>query len=363
MAKKELGYVEMEWVCPRCGSRNPGALTTCATCGGPQPQDVKFRQREGQELIQGEQAQKIAQSAADVHCAFCGTRNKADAAVCIQCGADLKDAVRRESGEVVGAFSTVPVPDRACPNCGQMNPAGAQRCSKCGAALPAPEAPLPSVSPVPVVPPLKRSPWLIIVGIVGVIAVVILCLVLFSALGRTETVAATVQNIAWETRLSVEALQPVQLQGWQADIPSDAEVGTCEYRYAYTSSEAQPVSTEVCGTPYTVDQGTGFGQVVQDCSYETYARYCDYTVTQWVTVDQLLLQGSDLTPKLPDASLADGQRAGATSATYTILFLTDQGVQSWRTTNLDLFLLAQPGSRWSLEIDRSGNVVNAQPES
>ncbi|OGN82478.1 MAG: hypothetical protein A2X24_02295 [Chloroflexi bacterium GWB2_54_36] len=365
MAKKQLGYVEMEWVCPRCGSKNPGPQKTCSTCGGPQPQDVKFQQREGQELIQGEDAKTIAQGAPDVHCAFCGTRNKADALVCIQCGADLKEAKKRESGEVMGAFSSVPVPDRPCPSCGQMNPAGAQRCSNCGASLAVPPVPTlqaPIQQADTLRKPVKMSPLVKIIGIIGLIGLLILCVVLAISAGRTETVSGSVQNTSWTTQLMIEEFQPVTAQGWANDIPSDAEVGACEYRYSYTADEPQPVSTEVCGTPYSVDQGTGFGEVVQDCVYETYADYCEYTVSQWVAVDQLSLQGSDLFPQLPQAALVSNQRAGESSAIYTIQFNTDQGVLELRTSDLNLYQQAQIGSRWSLEIDGSGNIVNAQPE-
>lgn len=58
MAKKQLGYVEMEWVCPRCGSKNPGPQKTCTNCGGPQPKEVKFQQREGQQLIKERRPKK-----------------------------------------------------------------------------------------------------------------------------------------------------------------------------------------------------------------------------------------------------------------------------------------------------------------
>lgn len=361
MAKKTLGYVEMEWICPRCGSKNPGPQKTCSTCGGPQPVEVKFQQRKAQQLIKGEEAEKIAQARPDVHCSFCGARNQWDAVVCVQCGADLKGAQQRTQGEVAGAFSSAPAPDKPCPSCGQLNPAGALRCSNCGASMEAAAAPvLPSAGAKK---PLKLSPALLAVGIIGVIALVVLCIVLASSSGKTETVSAAVQSTSWMTQVAVEAFQPVSRQGWLTDIPAEAQMGVCEYRFAYTSSEPQPVSTEVCGTPYTIDQGTGFGQVVQDCEYEVYAEYCDYTINEWVEADRLQLQGSDLFPQLPQAALASDERLGDSNAVYTILFDTGQGVLPYETTDLYLFQQAQPGSRWQLEINRSGKVVSAQPES
>lgn len=358
MAKKKLGYVEMEWICPRCGSKNAGPQKTCTTCGGPQPGDVKFQQREGQQLIKGEEAEKIAQAKPDVHCGFCGTRNPWDAAVCVQCGADLKEAETRASGEVVGAFSPAAVPDKPCPSCGQMNPAGALRCTNCGASMAAKVEPA-AASEV-VKKPLKLSPAVVAAGIIGLIVLVVLCVILAISAGKTETITGTVQNTSWTTQVMIEQFQSVTRQAWLSEIPADAQVGACEYRFAYTSAEPQPVSTEVCGTPYTVDQGTGFGEVVQDCVYETYAEYCEYSAEEWVVVDRLLLQGSDRFPQLPQASLAGDERVGQSSGVYTIVFETDQGTLSYETSDLNLFQLAQPGSQWELEINRSGEVVSAQ---
>lgn len=361
MAKKSLGYVEMEWVCPRCGSKNPGSQKTCTTCGGPQPGEVKFQQREGQQLIKGEQAEKIARAQADVHCGFCGARNQWDAVVCVQCGADLKEAAKRQSGEVVGAFSSAPAPDKPCPSCGQLNPAGAQRCSNCGASMAVTAAP---GSPSPVTKkPLKLSPVMKVIGIVGLIALIVLCVSLAVSGSRTDTISATVQSTSWTTQVKIEQFQSVNRQGWLSEIPDEANIGACEYRFAFTSSEPQPVATEVCGTPYIVDQGTGFGEVIQDCVYETYAEYCDYSVDAWVEIDQLQLQGSDLFPQMPAAALTNNERMGTTSALYAIVFDTDQGLLTFQTDDLSLFQLARPGSRWELEVKKSGEVTSAKPET
>jgi hypothetical protein len=40
-------------------------------------------------MVTDEKAVQAAQAGADIHCAFCGTRNPATAKVCSQCGADL----------------------------------------------------------------------------------------------------------------------------------------------------------------------------------------------------------------------------------------------------------------------------------
>ena len=54
MTKKSLGYVELEWICPNCDTKNPGPQKTCLSCGMPQPDDVKFEQRAQETLIEDE---------------------------------------------------------------------------------------------------------------------------------------------------------------------------------------------------------------------------------------------------------------------------------------------------------------------
>ena len=116
MPQETLGYVKLEWTCPKCGVRNPGTEKTCTGCGAPQPQEVKFEQTESQPASQDEALKKIAEAGPDIHCAFCGARNSAGTTVCSQCGADLKEGVRREVGKVVGAYQTGPAKQIACPN-------------------------------------------------------------------------------------------------------------------------------------------------------------------------------------------------------------------------------------------------------
>ena len=135
MPKETLGYVKLEWTCPKCNNRNPGPEKTCLSCGAPQPQDVQFVQAEQQELSQDEVLKKTAEAGADIHCAFCGTRNPAGASICSQCGADLKTGTRREAGRVVGAFKAGPAKQITCPSCGTMNPETALKCTQCGAQL------------------------------------------------------------------------------------------------------------------------------------------------------------------------------------------------------------------------------------
>ncbi len=356
MARKSVGYVKLQWTCPRCGGKNPGPEKTCLSCGGPQPADVTFEQVSGEEIIQGEAAQPIAASAADIHCGFCGTRNPANTAVCSQCGADLKEGTRRESGQVIGAFRSEPVPQTNCPNCNQPNPANALRCANCGAPLASQKA-----APAAVKPTRKLSPLIIILIVAAAAVLMGLCIWVITLLGKSESVTGTVEQVNWMTSVPVEALQPVTRQDWKESIPAGAPVGKCEYRFYGEQSEPAPVSTEVCGTPYTIDQGTGYGEVVQDCTYEVYEEYCEYTQDEWVEVDQVTLEGQDLQPVFPSPQIASGQRLGEIREKYTIQFATTEKEYLYTTQDESLFQQAQIGSRWTLKINAFGDIVSIEP--
>ncbi|MEM5775847.1 MAG: zinc ribbon domain-containing protein, partial [Anaerolineaceae bacterium] len=140
MAKKSIGYVKLEWVCPNCSTKNPGPQKTCLACGAPQPANVQFIKAVQDVLLSDEKELQQAKAGANVHCPYCGARNQAGADSCSQCGADLAEARARLTGQVLGAFQ-----DRAqtveCPSCQTSNPSDASFCIACGASLTAPTVP------------------------------------------------------------------------------------------------------------------------------------------------------------------------------------------------------------------------------
>jgi hypothetical protein len=118
---------------------------------------------------------------------------------------------------------------------------------------------------------------------------------------------------------------------------------------------------KVCGTPYTLDTGSGVGQVVQDCQFEILAPFCEYTVQEWQIVDEAKQSGSDLSPAFASPQLSSNQRLGSQNASYMIVFETDKGQYTHNVSNLDEFLKFQIGSQWILKINSFGNVVSVEP--
>lgn len=362
MPQETLGYLKLEWTCPKCGTRNPGPEKTCLSCGAPQPENVAFEQPAQQTIIEDQKEIEKAQAGADIHCGFCGTRNPAGTKVCSQCGADLLKGTRREAGGVIGAYSAGPVKQVECPSCGTKNPETSLKCAQCGSSLK-------KLDQIPASQVAAQEtagrPKLALPAIIALAAVGILCLVVVVSLlvmsGRTEGVAGVVEEASWTTYVAIMGLRPVEYSGWLEDIPTGAQIGSCSLRVHHTQDEATANSTKVCGTPYTVDEGSGFGKVVQDCYYEVMQDYCSYSTMEWRQVDVVEMQGSDTSPVWAEPRLAEGQQLGEKGQTYTVIFNTDEGQVSYTTTNYDLFSQLQPGSEWQLNINSFGNILSLEP--
>lgn len=351
MTQKELGYVELEWTCKHCGTINPGMNRICSNCGAPIAQDDKFELPDQQVMITDQQKIDEAKAGPAIQCPYCDVLNPAGTKICIQCGGDIQAGLARQAGEVLGAYKTDAAPDRPCPSCGQPVKANAQRCPHCGGSLVEDAKPI-AAPPVP----KKPSRWLLIGGIaLGLlcIASVVLMLVLGN---QTSDVTASVSEVQWERSIDILARQPVQKSVWSEDVPSEAENVSCRDEYKETRNEPIPDATEVCGTPYTVDTGSGAGKVVQDCEYLVYASYCDFTVLDWVVVSTALAQGNDLNPQWPLVSLQSGQQEGERNEKYQVSFATDGETYAYTPADLAEFSQFDPGSQWLLSINTFGQI-------
>lgn len=354
MSKETLGYLKLEWTCPRCGSRNPGPQKTCLSCGAPQPENVAFQLPEKQELLTDEEEIANAQKGADIHCPYCGARNPADAEVCAQCGGSLKEGVQRQSGVIVGAFQTGAEAQIICPNCAAANNSAARMCVSCGAPLPRRK------SPGIVVAQAGKSKigWLIAAAL---FVFLFLCVGFFLFASRTEGIQATVKDAYWQTSLVVEGLRPVERTGWREELPPEATILNCAPKVHHTQEEAAPNANKVCGTPYTVDTGGGYAEVVQDCVYEVLMDYCSYTVMEWQAVETLTQQGKELPVEFASVSLLADQRIGRQTINYICIFDSSRGELRYTTQDETVYQRCTPQSQWSVEVNPFGQIISLEP--
>jgi len=140
------------------------------------------------------------------------------------------------------------------------------------------------------------------------------------------------------------------------------EIGACREEIRSVESEPVPNSVEVCGTPYTVDTGSGYGEVVQDCEYQVYDEMCSYTVEEWHQVDSAVIRGTDEQPIWPEPVLEVGQRIGQNrSESYVIVFSSEGETFTYLTSDLNLFQQAEIGERWGLNVNTFGKLISVEP--
>jgi hypothetical protein len=196
------------------------------------------------------------------------------------------------------------------------------------------------------------------------IAFVFLCvltLLLISFLNTTEDTRGTVEQVAWTRLIAIETFGPVRHSDWKEEIPAGAVIDSCQKKYHHTQSEPADNSEKVCGTPYTVDSGSGYGEVVQDCEYRVFLDFCDYTIDEWKQTSEIKLQGSDSVPVWPAAQLTQGQRTGSREERYVIIFSTPGGNYEFNTTDPALFTQYPVGSKWILNLNPLGKIVSIEP--
>lgn len=374
MAQKVVGYIELHWRCPNCGTQNRGADKSCASCGNPQPADVEFYQLENAELLTDENKIKAARVGPDVHCPYCGTRNTADAKVCFRCGGDLEDAQQRVAGKVLGAFGSTQGSDQTelmCPACSQPNASELKYCIHCGSpmkvmAAPAPLQPRPAKpAPAAALKPAggkKLSLWLVVVFVLvalGCIGALIMAIIFGGK--NNDPVIATVSDVYWKVSIDIEEQQYVTSEDWRNNLPGGATNLSCWEKLYSTSDVPSPGAEEVCGAPYTVDLGNGNAEVRQDCEYNVYEDYCSYEVLAWVVVDTVTYDGNDNDPYWTNPNLSAGQVQGDITEVYLVEFSGNDRTYDYHPTELYEFQQYLPGTAWELKLNLFGGIQSIAP--
>ncbi len=356
MVRKTVGYVNLEWTCPACGTVNKGTDAKCQACGAAMPEDIAFELRQGAKLDTSAETAARANAGADIICPYCGTRNPAGADKCKQCSGDFSDAERLASGQVLGAFEEGTAESITCPACGAENPANANNCSQCGASLAeVRKLAKPSVSPKAGTPQKKSRPILIF----AILAAIVLIISIFVAqCNKSDEINATVTSTSWSYSIDIEGLVPVQSANWEEEIPTGAKVLSCEDRLQSTSEEPVQGAVEVCGTPYVVDTGTGVGQVVQDCVYEIYAPWCTYETTAWGVIDTVSNSGNGTPTGWPTPSLVANQRLGESYETYAVVFSDGDTDYAYTPDSLEEYLTFEPDQEYLLTVNGFGQILD-----
>jgi hypothetical protein len=203
-------------------------------------------------------------------------------------------------------------------------------------------------------------------GGLGIVPLILLGVVVligaFVLLGRRSSDAVgQVADFGWRRSIAVQALAPVEREAWFEQLPAGVEVIGCRKQVFQVVDQPVPGAREICGTPYVVDTGTGYGQKKQDCQYEVLADYCRYRTMAWVTAPPIVLEGRDLNPRWPAANLRATERAGGQTEEYFVVFQTADRQYTYTTRSLDEYLRLAQGGQWKLTINGFGQITEIQP--
>jgi hypothetical protein len=257
--------------------------------------------------------------------------------------------------------AAAPVTTVICTNCGTENPSSETMCKKCGSPLPRASAAAGPVSfsgpmggaepPAPAAPstaqPARKTNWLLIGGIGAALLICcIAALVIF--VFPSSSVKGTVSQVHWQTSVPLQELHEVRHNDEAGSPPGDAYDVSCRTE-----------THQVCEQK-TIDQGNGYGQVVEECHDES-TNYCSYTVTEWQTIQTYTQEGSDLFPVYASPNVSTDQRAGSSSEDLTVYFDTDKGQLTYSPDSVTEYQQFQPGSVWTLKLNAVGGVLDVVP--
>lgn len=377
MAQKVVGYREMIWTCPNCGAKNPGSVRVCKSCGAAMGEDVKFEQQTNAEVIKDEKIIEKVSKGPDIYCAYCGNRNPAGAKTCSRCGADLSEGKEREHGTQHSAhLDEHPEEKKAvviCKTCGSENPASALKCKTCG-------APLNVSTQKDEIPAQPQANTAKKGGLGRGCLMIILFLIIFGVLGSVllngcgtggmntfnitrntpapnKVLNAVVSSQNWQTSVQVIGPVPSKQSGWREDVPKNAENVKCNDRKRYTYDEERPNSVEVCGTPYAIDLGNGYEQFVQDCVYDVYDSYCEFTVYKAGVIETARANGTGPNPEAP---FVDSKYSTGNQSVYYSVEIKDENGTVYRLTpsNLNEYRQYAVGTEYQIEVDSRGRIVS-----
>ena len=194
--------------------------------------------------------------------------------------------------------------------------------------------------------PKKKTNWLLFGGIGALLLICCIAAVLIFAL-PSKTLTGTVADVQWQTSVPVQEVQAVNHSNESGNPPSDAYNVSCH-------DESQEVCEEK-----TVDRGNGYLEVVQECHTET-TQYCDYTVDEWNTIQTYTLEGNDLSPVYESPNISSDQRAGSSSAAFSVFFSTNDGQLTYSPGSESEFQQFEIGSEWTIKLNAVGGIVSVE---
>ncbi len=337
---------EGKWVCPNCGSENPGSSMKCPGCGQTR-EEVDFIYDEEGRTVTDEDELREALDGPDWICAYCDTSNRHSDQVCSQCGAP-RDGRSRKVEEI-------PV---------ESEGDGSRDGDEGGWGL--------------------RG--LLVFGGAGLA----ILLILGWLFGGTRARLATVEKVRWSRALGVERYERVTEKAWRDDVPAGATIISSRreiYGYTKVRTGTKTVTRKV---PVKVKEGyrrvkvkvvnLGNGRFKEIYKrkpiyktvyeerkeevpvYERRPIYKDkvtYSIMKWVEKRRLEKSGeAPSEPSWPEfAPSSSDERAGRKYEKYVFELKGDDGARyEYVSTSYDDYRRCPPGARVRLYLRYDGSI-------
>ncbi len=313
--------IEGFWNCPYCGAQKiQGHLRECPSCGKARGEDTVFGHDTPGEENTVKEPETVSREA-DWHCEYCDALNPADAETCLSCGAPRTDKDYFDMRE--------------------------KKKEKEEAAKPQPSVPEPRKASAS-----SRLPLLI------VLAAAIFLLIYLSS---PKKASLQVRDRSWERNIAVEQLTTLKENGWS--VPDGGRVYDQKeeiHHYDSVLDHYQTVEREVgervvdhyetVVTGYK-DLGNGYFEEIteeqpvyttvyhtetfQEPVYITIPRYATvyyYEIERWVYERTETARGTGKeTPAWPEISLAEQEREGNRTESYTLTAVNSKGKEFYYT--------------------------------
>lgn len=105
--------------------------------------------------------------------------------------------------------------------------------------------------------------------------------------------------------------------------------------------------------------GNGYEQLIQDCVYDVYDSYCEYTVYKTGVIDTATARGSGPDPESP---YVDSQyRTQNLSASFSVTLQDENGnTYTINPTSLTEYQSYPVGTEFTIEVNSRGRIVNIE---
>ena len=380
MGRMLMGY----WDCTYCQHKKLRAdVYVCPTCGNPRDKDIHFYMDENhKEYVPENQQKQIHDQGPDWLCPFCDTYNHADRTQCKGCGAPRDNQAKtyfeqqrylkekaKKSDTTSTEYHTYSMyePKNNEPE-ESPDPEPQAYHKPTDSANSGPEF-FPHKNILSGAKSLTTSAWQsikrfrkpILIGLL-VIAVLIGIVALIVHLTQPSTIRVT--DKTWSIAITIEEHKLVREDDWS--LPSGATLAYTKEEYHHTErvfdhyeKRSRQVSEKVYdGDTITysyIDHGNGYFEEVEHrvphYHTEWHTEYYDepiyvpvpiyktkyyYDIMRWVYCRTETASGHTDTPYEPEFKLAENERRGSTTATYTIIgYVEDKDTQkttSWTTS-------------------------------